>query len=87
MRPLARSELVSPSTSGNYLQRMKLLEREGDLADVKIESGLLRLKYPAEALYVIDALAHNNFIPEGQEVCHNFHLSVNAEREKVVLTG
>jgi len=71
LRPLGRSVQVGTAMEGGQLvERLKLLEREADLADdINLTGAILRLKLPAQALEALNFAQDSGFIPEGAEVC------------------
>jgi len=81
LRPLGRSHPVgSAAHGGRFIQRLKLLDREGDLADdVDLSGAILRLKLPPSSLKLADSLKAGGHVAAGSEVCHNLELSVRAE--------
>lgn len=81
LRPLGHSEQVGTAMEGGELvQRLKLLDREGDLADdIDLSGAILRLKLPDHAFEAFKFAKESGLIPEGSEMCHNFELSIRAE--------
>lgn len=81
LRPLGHSVQVGTAMDGGELiNRLKLLDREGDLADdIDISGAILRLKLPDHALDALKFAKDSGMVPEGHEMCHNFELSIRAE--------
>mmetsp|Transcript_21053 Transcript_21053/g.32596 ORF Transcript_21053/g.32596 Transcript_21053/m.32596 type:complete len:98 (+) Transcript_21053:568-861(+) len=79
LRPLGRSMTVKSSLGkGELVQRLKLLEREGDMADdINLSGAILRLKLPGSVTSLPSILKS---ALHGDEVCNNFRLSVRAEK-------
>ena len=66
---------------GQRVERLKLLEQEGELADdVDLSGAVLRLKLPGSALEALKVAEESGLIPEGAELCHTFELSIRAEK-------
>jgi len=66
---------------GQLVERLKLLEREGDLADdVNLSGAILRLRLPDHALQALKFAKDSGMVPEKAELCHTFELSIRAER-------
>lgn len=81
LRPLGHSVQVGTAMEGGELvHRLKLLDREGDLADdIDISGAILRLKLPDHAFDALRFAKESGLVPEGSELCHNFELSIRAE--------
>jgi hypothetical protein len=81
LKPLGRSKPVgSAAHGGRFIQRLKLLDREGDLADdVVLAGAVLRLRLPPSSLKLLETLKKGGHVAAGAELCHNFQLSVRAE--------
>lgn len=82
LRPLGHSVQVGTAMDGGQLvERLKLLEREGDLADdIDLSGAILRLKLHDHALQALRFARESGLVPEGAELCHTFELSIRAER-------
>jgi len=82
LRLLGLSEPVAPAANGGkFVHRLKLLDREGDLADdINLSGAILRLKLPASSIKLQDRLKETGHLESSQEICHNFRLSVRAEK-------
>jgi len=66
---------------GQLVQRLKLLEREGDLAeDADLSGAILRLRLPEHALHALKFAKESGLLAAGEELCHTFELSIRAER-------
>jgi hypothetical protein len=66
---------------GQLVERLKLLEREGDLADdIDLSGAILRLKLHDHALQALKFAKESGLVPAGAELCHTFELSIRAER-------
>jgi hypothetical protein len=78
---LGRSHPVgSAAHGGRFAQRLKLLDREGDLAeDVDLAGAILRLRFPPSSIHLFDTLKEEGKLSKGTEICHSFTLSVRAE--------
>ena len=71
---------IGGSQRGQYVQRLKLLDFEGDLADdIDLSGAILRLRLPAAALLLQETLKEKGHVARGHETCHNFELSVRCE--------
>lgn len=81
LRPLGHSIQVGTAMDGGELvHRLKLLDREGDLADdIDLSGAILRLKLPYNAFDALKFAKESGYVPEGTEMCHNFELSIRAE--------
>lgn len=84
LRLLGRSHPLPSAAAvgeGQLIERLKLLEREGDLADdVDLRGVVLRVSLPSEAVDLVSILKAHGYLDRGKpEVCHNFQLSVRAE--------
>jgi len=82
LRLLGRSHpLPSAAGGGQLIQRLKLLDQEGDLADdVDLTGAILRVSLPLESVQLLSILkAHGHLDRVKPELCHNFQLSVRAE--------
>lgn len=82
LKLLGRSHpLPSAAHETHLVERLKLLEREGDLADdVELSGAVLRISLPSEAIELLAQLKERGHLDRGKsEVCHNFQLSVRAE--------
>jgi len=82
LRLLGHSQQVggAPGRS-QYVERLKLLDHEGDLAgDPDLSLAVLRLRLPASALELLQTLKDGGHLAAGHEICHNFQLSVRAEK-------
>lgn len=77
---LGRSHPVGSSAHGSrFTQRLKLLDREGELAeDVNVEGVILRLRFPPSSIHLFDVLRDEGHLGD-REICHTFSLSVRAE--------
>jgi hypothetical protein len=82
LRPLGHSLQVGTAMEGGQLvERLKLLEREGDLADdVNLSGAILRLRLDDHALQAFRIARESGFVPSGTELCHTFELSIRVER-------
>jgi hypothetical protein len=78
---LGKSHPVGSSAhNSQFTQRLKLLDREGDLAeDVDLDGAILRLRFPPSSVHLLDTLKDLNYFSQGREICHNFALSIRAE--------
>lgn len=82
LKLLGRSHpLPSAAHETHLVERLKLLEREGDLADdVNLSGAVLRITLPSEAIELLAMLKERGHLDRGNdEVCHNFQLSIRAE--------
>lgn len=81
LRTLGRSHPVgSAAHGGRFVQRLKLNDREGDIADdINIAGAILRLQLPPASIKLLDTLKQAGHVATGSELCHNIHLSVRAE--------
>ena len=72
LKPLGKSKPVGSSAhSSRFIQRLKLLDTEGDLADDIVLSGtIMRLKLPPSSIKLMDFLKKGGHIEN--ELCHNF---------------
>lgn len=77
---LGRSHPAGSSAhESRYTQRLKLLDREEDLAeDVNVDHAVLRIRYPPSAIHLIDELVDRGLLRD-REACHTFELSIRAE--------
>lgn len=77
---LGRSHPVGSSATGSrYTQRLKLLDREGDLADdPNLTGAVLRVRFPPSSIHLLETLSSGGHL-EGREACHTFQLSIRAE--------
>jgi len=65
---------------GELINRLKLLDREGDLADdIDISGAILRLKLPDHSMEVLSIAKDSGLLPDHHEMCHTFELSIRAE--------
>ena len=82
LKLLGRSQQVSAGpVGGQYVQRLKLLDQEGDIADdMNISGAVLRLRLPASALQLFETLKDRGHLANVKEICHNFELSIRAEK-------
>ena len=79
---LGHSQPVTNGNGKHYVQRLKLVEKEGDLShnsETKFDRAVLRLKMPATALELVHTLNHEGLFGKG-EICHNFQLWIRAEK-------
>jgi hypothetical protein len=81
LRPLGHSQhVISKGQNAKYVQRLKLLDIEGDLGDIDISGAVLRLRLPESAVHLAnEMIEHAHGLSNVNEVCHNFKLSVRAE--------
>ena len=80
---LGKSYQVATSTGSGQqaVHRLKLLEREGELADdINLSGAVLRLRLPRSSVDIQDTLQEQGLVERGHELCHNFYLSVRAEK-------
>lgn len=77
---LGRSHPVgSAAHGGRFTQRLKLLDREEELAeDVDVDTAVLRLRFPPSSVHIFDVLKENGHLGNA-EICHSFSLSIRAE--------
>lgn len=77
---LGRSHPAGSSAhESRFTQRLKLLDREEDLAeDVNVDHAILRIRYPPSSIHLIDELVDEGLLGD-QEACHTFQLSIRAE--------
>jgi len=77
---LGRSHPVgSAAHGGRFTQRLKLLDREGELAeDVDVDGAILRLRFPASSIHLFDIMRQEGHLGD-VEICHSFSLSIRAE--------
>lgn len=67
---------------GEVIHRLKLLDREGDLADdIDLSGAILRMTVPDHAISALKFAKDSGFVPEGVELCHTFDLSIRAEMQ------
>jgi hypothetical protein len=70
----------SAAHNSRFAQRLKLLDREGDLAeDIDLEGAILRLRFPPSSVHLFDTLKEAGYLSSGTEICHSFALSIRAE--------
>jgi len=64
LRPLGRSHpLPSAAGGGHLIERLKLLDREGDLADdVALTGAVLRVSLPSEAVELLSVLKARGYL-------------------------
>jgi hypothetical protein len=63
------------------VQRLKLLDKESDLADdIDISGAILRLRLPPTAMSAIKFAKESGMLHEDTELCHTFELSIRAEK-------
>jgi len=81
LKQIGRSQQVDTNKGGPFIQRLKLLEQEGDLADdINLSGAVLRIKLPASSVLLHDLLKASGHVEKNQEICHSFTLSVRAEK-------
>ena len=81
LKQIGRSQQVDTNKGGQFIQRLKLLDQEGDLADdINLSGAVLRLKIPASSVLLHDLLKASGHVERNQEICHTFTLSVRAEK-------
>lgn len=80
LAPLGRSHPAGSSAhESRFTQRLKLLDREEDLAeDVNVDHAVLRIRYPPSSIHLVDELVDQGLLHD-QEACHTFELSIRAE--------
>jgi hypothetical protein len=69
----------STAHEGRFVQRLKRLDRAGDLAeDVDVKGAVLRLRFPPSSIHLVDDLIDQGHLGT-RELCHTFQLSIRAE--------